>query len=136
MNTQCHTAFNVTRGGNCDAPTQTKPAESEKPATGNEITYTVKAGDILFNIAKKYGVDFKKLAADNGLSNPNLIYPGQILIIKDAKANEPVEYTVKAGDTLSGIAAKYGVDYKQIAADNGISNPALIYPGQKLTIKR
>lgn len=44
-------------------------------------------------------------------------------------------YTVKPGDTLSGIAAKYGTTYQKIAADNGISNPNLIYPGQVLVIK-
>lgn len=43
-------------------------------------------------------------------------------------------YTVKSGDTLSGIAARYGTTYQAIAAKNGISNPNLIYPGQVLTI--
>lgn len=43
-------------------------------------------------------------------------------------------YTVKSGDTLSGIAAKFGTTYQAIAAKNGISNPNLIYPGQVLTI--
>lgn len=44
-------------------------------------------------------------------------------------------YIVKSGDTLSGIAAKYGTSYQKIAADNGIANPNVIYPGQKLIIK-
>lgn len=43
-------------------------------------------------------------------------------------------YTVKSGDTLSGIAAKFGTTYQAIAAKNGISNPNLIYPGQVLKI--
>ena len=43
-------------------------------------------------------------------------------------------YTVKSGDTLSGIAAKFGTTYQAIAAKNGISNPNLIYAGQKLVI--
>lgn len=46
-----------------------------------------------------------------------------------------VYYTVRSGDTLSGIAAKYGTTYQQIAALNGISNPNLIYAGQKLRVK-
>lgn len=49
---------------------------------------------------------------------------------------EKVEYVVKSGDTLSGIAAKYGTSWQKIAEDNGIGNPDLIYPGQKLKIKR
>lgn len=47
-----------------------------------------------------------------------------------------IKYTVKSGDTLSGIAAKYGTTYQKIAADNGIANPNKIYPGQVLTIKK
>jgi len=44
-------------------------------------------------------------------------------------------YTVQRGDTLSGIAAKYGTTYQQIAADNNIKNPNMISVGQILTIK-
>lgn len=44
-------------------------------------------------------------------------------------------YIVKSGDTLSDIAAKFGTSYQKIARDNGIENPNLIYPGQRLVIK-
>ena len=43
-------------------------------------------------------------------------------------------YTVKSGDTLSGIAAKYGTTYQEIAKKNGITNPNKIYVGQVLKI--
>ena len=43
-------------------------------------------------------------------------------------------YTVKSGDTLSGIAAKFGTTYQAIASKNGIGDPNLIYAGQKLVI--
>lgn len=43
-------------------------------------------------------------------------------------------YTVKSGNTLSGIGAMLGVDWKTIASKNGISEPYTIYPGQALTI--
>ena len=46
-----------------------------------------------------------------------------------------VYYTVQSGDTLSGIAAKYGTTYQAIAKLNGLANPNLIYPGQKLRVK-
>lgn len=45
-------------------------------------TYTVKKGDTLSTIAKKYGTTWKKIQKDNGIPNANLIYPGQKLIIK------------------------------------------------------
>lgn len=44
-------------------------------------------------------------------------------------------YTVRTGDTLSGIAAKYGTTYQKIAQMNGIANPNKIYAGQKIRVK-
>lgn len=51
-------------------------------------------------------------------------------------SNNVITYTVKRGDTLSGIAAKYGTTYQKIAKDNNIANPNKIYTGQKLIIKK
>ena len=48
-------------------------------------------------------------------------------------ANRQRIYTVVAGDTLSGIGAKLGVDWRSIASSNGISSPYTIYPGDQLT---
>ena len=113
----------------------------EKPVENySNITYTVKAGDTLSGIAQKYGTTYQKIAQDNNIANPDLIYPGQVLIINSSKGNntnesQSIVYTVKAGDTLSGIAQKYGTTYQKIAKDNNIANPDLIYPGQKLEIK-
>ena len=44
-------------------------------------------------------------------------------------------YTIKSGDTLSGIAARYGTTYQKLAQMNGISNPNKIYAGQKIRVK-
>jgi LysM repeat protein len=46
-----------------------------------------------------------------------------------------VYYVVKRGDTLSGIASKYGTTYQKLAQMNGISNPNKIYPGQRIRVK-
>lgn len=51
-------------------------------------------------------------------------------------SSNDITYTVVRGDTLSGIGARYGVDYRKIAKDNNIANPNLIYVGQKLVIKK
>ena len=56
--------------------------------------------------------------------------------LNGGSSSNVIKYTVKSGDTLSGIAAKYGTTYQKIAADNGIANPNKIYPGQVLTIKK
>ena len=53
----------------------------------------------------------------------------------DGKGSGAVYYTVRTGDTLSGIAAKYGTTYQKIAQMNGIANPNKIYVGQKLRVK-
>ncbi len=49
-------------------------------------------------------------------------------------SNAQKNYTVQKGDTLSGIAAKFGTTYQDLASKNGISNPNLIYPGQVLKV--
>ena len=46
------------------------------------------------------------------------------------------EYTVKPGDTLSAIGNKFGVPFMKIAIDNNIANPNIIFPGQKIVIKK
>lgn len=95
--------------------------------------YIVQKGDTLSSIAKKLGTTYQKIAKDNNISNPNLIYPGQKLIISSDNNNENY-YIVQKGDTLSSIAKQHGTTYQKIAKDNNISNPNLIYPGQKLII--
>lgn len=120
------------------APTPApSPAPAPEPGYQN---YTVVRGDTLSGIASRYGTTYQKIAADNGIANPNLIYPGQVLKIYGAgggggSSSGAKTYTVKQGDTLSGIAAMFGTTYQKIAADNGIANPNLIFPGQVLTIK-
>lgn len=57
-------------------------------------------------------------------------------ILSKKTASKTVTYTVKKGDTLSGIAAKYGTTYQKIAKDNGIKDPNKIAVGQKLKITK
>lgn len=60
-------------------------------------------------------------------------YNGVMAVINGNVSNGET-YTVKSGDTLSGIAAKYGTTYQQLATKNGIADPNRIYPGQKIKI--
>jgi LysM repeat protein len=100
----------------------------------NYIEYIVKSGDTLSEIAEKYNTTYQKIAQDNNIENPNLIYPNQKLKIYTNVSQETI-YIVKSGDTLSAIAQKFNTTYQKIAKDNNISNPNLIYPNQKLVIK-
>ena len=109
--------------------------------SGGDTVYTVRAGDTLSGIAKKYGTTYQALASYNGISNPNKISTGQKIKIPGAGSSGSASvgsgdtvYTVKAGDTLSGIASKYGTTYQTLASYNGISNPNKISVGQKIKI--
>lgn len=107
-------------------------APIQAPATS---TYTVRSGDTLSSIAAKFGTSYQALASLNGISNPNLIYVGQVLRVNGSASNTSVYYTVRAGDNLSAIASRYGTSYQSIAVLNGLANPNLIYVGQTLKIK-
>lgn len=116
----------------------TAPAETNT-SNSNDIVYTVVKGDTLSGIASKYGTTYQKLAEYNGISNPNLILVGQKIKIPNSNnSSSSITYVVKSGDTLSGIASKYGMNWKDLYNKNKSvigSNPNLIKPGQVLVIK-
>lgn len=125
----------------------TNSSSSSSTAATTAGTYTVKAGDTLSAIASRYSTSSSTLASLNSLSNPNLIYVGQVLKVSSnastssstsSSANSTVttaaSYTVKSGDTLSAIAAKYGTTYQALASTNSISNPNDIYVGQVIKV--
>ncbi len=113
----------------------------EKKQEGHgSIIYTVKRGNTLSQIANAYGVSVSHIVEINNIQNPNLIYPGEKLRITEStntNLNPVIQknyYTVQTGETLSGIAAKYGVTVSYLVNLNGIQNPNLIYPGQMLKV--
>ena len=59
----------------------------------------------------------------------------QNIVNQKLGASQAVYYTVRSGDTLSGIASKYGTTYQKLAQMNGISNPNKIYAGQRIRVK-
>ena len=103
-------------------------------ALGQAATHTVKRGETLGVIAKKYGLTASALATHNGIANPNRVKVGQKLTIP-AKT-DTITYTIRKGDTLSTIAKKYKTTAAAIAKANGIRNPKTIQPGQKLKITK
>lgn len=125
--------------GGKPAAAPSKPAAPAKPAPTAKPsgrTYTVQAGDTLSGIAAKFGVSTSAISGYRS-GNPNIIYPGEVLTINGGStASKPAArtYTVRSGDNLSSIAARYGTTYQALAAKNGISTPNLIYPGQVLKI--
>ena len=106
------------------------------PSTPASGTYTVQPGDTLSGIAAQYGTSWQTIQQLNGIADPNLIYPGQVLKVPGgAPAPSVTTYTIQPGDTLSGIAAQYGTSVSNLVALNGISNPDVIYAGQTIRVK-
>lgn len=89
----------------------------------NENYYIVQSGDSLWSISRKFGISVDKLKEINNLSG-NLLSVGQKLLIKDTSSSEDVGvyYTVKAGDTLYGIANAYGLSVDELKSMNGLKN--------------
>jgi len=127
-------------------PAQTLPA-AESWEAGK--TYTVKKGDTLSGIAARHGVSARELAELNNIENPDKIRVGQKLILPAYAAPQRVKkmkkavvsarrvagegYVVRRGDTLSGIAVRYGTTVKALKEANGLSSDKILV-GQKLII--
>lgn len=104
---------------------------------------TVGDGDTVSGIAERYGVATADILALNGLGWSSLIFPGQRLALPGSGAAAPAQvpvaaelprHTVVAGDTMSGIAAAYGVALDQMLSANGLSRQSLIFPGQSIVL--
>ena len=103
-----------------------------------KTTIIIRSGDTLSQIANEYNTTVQELVNINNISNPNLIFAGQTLIVSIGTQPENVKienYTVKPGDTLSQIALEFGTTVSQIARNNNIRNVNLIFPGENLVIK-
>lgn len=113
--------------------------------TANASTVTVKQGDTVWSLAQKYGVSISDLESSNTSikkvsSTVDLIYSGQQLNLSGQKKATTTttasasSYVVQSGDTLSAIAAKYGISVDKLVKANGIQNQDFLLVGQKLTL--
>lgn len=126
-------------GAKGNVPAPVTPAPQPAPAPSGGGLYTVQKGDTLSGIGSKLGIDWRLIQQWNGIVNPNVIYAGQVLKVYGGAPgnNTPTpsdSYTVVSGDTLSGIGAKTGKDWRAIADLNGIKSPYTIYPNQVLKL--
>jgi len=131
------------KGGNVPAPQAPTPAPAPAPSqpTGNG-EYIVKSGDTLSAIGSKLSMSWQTIAVMNGIVAPYTIYPNQRLKVYGGSMGQAQTvaqasaggYLVVAGDTLSGIGAKTGHSWQEIAELNGIKAPYVIYPNQHLEL--
>ena len=116
-----------------------QPLEAAPGAEGT-IIHLVERGENLSVIAARYGTTVAAIVQANNIANPNLIYVGQRLTIPSAVQPPPElptqaqVHVVRPGEYLSLIARLYGTTVWALAAANDLSNPSLIYPGQRLII--
>lgn len=110
-------------------------------AYGSSSVYEVEPGDTLAGIAQRFGVPLYTLMRINRLLNPNFIFAEMRLLIP--RANYSVNYSprpayntyvVRSGDTLSGIALRFGTSVYALMVANNIPNPNLIFVGMRLVV--
>jgi len=114
------------------------------PKNAEPIIYTVKAGDNLWNISRKYGVSVEAIISVNNLKEKDLLSLGQKLeipaigggISKSNQKQEPtiVTYTVVKGDTLWSISRRYDVNMSTIISANNLKEISRLSIGQKLKL--
>ncbi|MEC0302112.1 C40 family peptidase [Terribacillus saccharophilus] len=118
---------------------------SSYATTVDAASYKVQKGDSLWKIASKYDTSVNKLMKINGLKS-SIIFPNQVLQTSGSSSSSKTTtkksssssssastYTVKSGDTLSGIASKHKISLSNLKKWNNISG-YLIYPGDKLKV--
>jgi N-acetylmuramoyl-L-alanine amidase len=127
--------------GQASTTTSSAPSgASGTPATGGG--YAVQPGDTLSGIAAAHGVSTSALAAANGLSPTSFVIAGTTLQIPSATVAPSTTggppplggYTVRPGDTLSGIAANAGVSMQQLAWMNGLDPDKYLLAGTVLKL--
>jgi membrane-bound lytic murein transglycosylase D len=105
-------------------------------------TYRVRSGDSLWSISRRHGMTVAQLARLNGISTQAVLQPGQRLQVSGSRSStqtQPtaagkVDYKVKNGDTLSGIARRFAVTVRQLQAWNNMGRSTILRAGQLLTI--
>jgi len=96
------------------------------PAAG---VATVRPGDTVYSIARRYGISQRELIQLNGLQPPYLLQVGQTLRLSNQRI-----HVVRSGDTVSEIAETYGVDQRALISRNGLRPPYTIRVGQRLAV--
>lgn len=105
------------------------PAQSSYAIAPAPPSVTVRPGDTVYGIARRYGLPVRDVIAANGLAPPYLIAVGQTLQMPQARY-----HTVAAGDTVYNVAQRYGVQQAELARENAIQPPYTIHVGQRLRL--
>ena len=136
------------QGGEDAEGTTEPPATEETTTPEGDVIYTVVAGDILGDIADRYGVTVEAIAAANNLPNVHTLEVGQQLLIplsgetaggEETGGEEPAGtgeqiHVVQPGDTLFRIGQQYGFTVDELVAYNSLADPNRLDVGQQIRI--
>ena len=123
------------------------------PTIAATTRYTIQTGDTIGGIAARFRLSTQTLLSANGLGWASIIYPGQTVAIPGASSvasltpavetaivetptPAEVSYVIAIGDTISSIAAKFGVSAQAVLTANGLGWSSIIYTGRALVIPR
>ncbi|MGH3654544.1 LysM peptidoglycan-binding domain-containing protein [Glutamicibacter sp.] len=137
----------LTVKGSSSSSSSTTHSKKSSSSSGSS-TYTVKSGDTLGSIAIKHNMSLSSLLSKNDISASKVIFPGDKIKVKGSSSSgssskstpkkssssASSSYTVKSGDTLSGIAAKHGMSLSDLLKINDISASKPIFPGSKIKV--
>ena len=123
------------------SPTILPPAILPPPSP---LTHTIKAGEILWHIARTYSATVEAIMTANHITDPKTLQIGQVLVIPTVEASPSpaassspvIEYTIKSGDTLLALALACGTTVEAILALNPGLEPTLLQIGQQIVIPR
>lgn len=113
---------------------------SNKFVSGSAASHVIRSGDTLERIARRYGVSIGQLCALNNISRTTTLRIGRTLIVTPTKTastatnGETKNHTVRSGDTLGGIAQRYGVTVRQLCNLNNISTRTTLKIGRTLRV--
>lgn len=97
------------------------------------FTYTIQPGDTLYRISRNFNTTVEILLKFNNIPAPQWIFPGRQLVIPYSPP-EAIIYVVRPGDTLYGIARRYGTFIQNLIDFNYLDDPNKIYVGQSLVV--
>jgi len=100
---------------------------------GEKLIYIVRRGDSLYKIASAFSTTVGKIKKDNSLES-DVLDVGQKIVIQSSIPQGATIYTVKRGDSPSGIANKYGMNLSILLSLNSLNYRSKIYPGQELWV--
>lgn len=131
-------SVDVTAASSNSASSNTSNTSSSTPTSN----YKVKSGDTLIGIANSIGVSAQQVAAVNSSFDAKArLQRGQTIKVPASKAevnrqlnDQPTNYKVQSGDTLTGVAKRYNIGLSDLASANGLSSTSNLILGRTITI--